>query len=58
MCFLLLLNETMAQGQDLAPAAPVPVEPIPVELVIGHNRFRSPVCDEQESFLPPAGSSS
>jgi hypothetical protein len=39
MCLLLLLNEAMAQGLDQAPAAPVPVEPIPVELVIGHNRF-------------------
>jgi hypothetical protein len=38
MCFLLLLNEAVAQ-QDQAPAALVPVEPIPVELVIGHNRF-------------------
>ncbi len=39
MCFLLLMHEAMAQQQDQAPAAPVPVEPIPVELVVGHNRF-------------------
>ncbi len=39
MCFLFLLTEAIAQGQDQAPAAPVPVEPIPVELMVGHNRF-------------------
>jgi hypothetical protein len=39
MCFLLLANEAIAQQQGEVGSAPIQVEPIPVELIIGNNRF-------------------